>query len=75
MSVPVSSAPTASLTPAPPTLRQWVKAHDNWHTNALYRLAKTCTTFSVPLIPGVHRLLYWLHRAIAATWASTTRIV
>jgi acetyltransferase-like isoleucine patch superfamily enzyme len=28
----------------------------------------------MPVIPGAHRVLYLLHRSIASTWASTTRI-
>jgi acetyltransferase-like isoleucine patch superfamily enzyme len=55
-------------------LRQWVKARDNWFTDRLYRTLKAVTTIGFPVIPGVHRLLYILHRAIASTWASTTRI-
>jgi acetyltransferase-like isoleucine patch superfamily enzyme len=56
------------------TWRQWVKARDNWFTDTLYRSVKSCTTLSMPMIPGVHRLLYLLHRSIAAIWAATTRI-
>jgi acetyltransferase-like isoleucine patch superfamily enzyme len=54
--------------------RQWVKARDNWFTDALYRTVKACTTVSMPVIPGVHRVLYLLHRTIASIWASVTRI-
>ncbi len=66
-----SAAPSRSVATK---LRQWVKARDNWVSDTLFRTAKACTTASFPVIPGVHRLLYLLHRAIASTWASTTRI-
>jgi acetyltransferase-like isoleucine patch superfamily enzyme len=55
-------------------LRQWVKARDNWFTDTLYRTIKSGRTVSMPAIPGVHRVLYGLHRLIAATWANTTRM-
>jgi acetyltransferase-like isoleucine patch superfamily enzyme len=69
--VSTSVSPPRSLTTR---LRQWVKARDNWFTDALYRTAKACTTISMPVIPGVHRVLYLLHRTIALTWSGTTRI-
>jgi acetyltransferase-like isoleucine patch superfamily enzyme len=68
------SAPVFAAKSRTTSLRQWVKARDNWFTDTLYRTAKACTTVSMPVIPGVHRVLYLLHRAIASTWASTTRI-
>ena len=67
------SAPAA---PAASTLtwRQWVKARDNWVTNQLYRTAKAASVASLPVIPGVHRVLYTAHRAVASLSASVSRI-
>ncbi len=61
--------------PRPLTLRQWVKARDNPASAAIYRVACGMRSVSVPLIPGVHRMLYALHRALAHTWAEATRII
>jgi acetyltransferase-like isoleucine patch superfamily enzyme len=55
-------------------LRQWVKARDNWFTDTLYRAVKGTGRASVPAIPGVHRLLYIVHRTVASASANATRI-
>jgi hypothetical protein len=56
-------------------LRQWVKARNSPSAGRLYRIAKAVRSFSVPVIPLVHKSLYFLHRSIVITSANFKRIV
>jgi acetyltransferase-like isoleucine patch superfamily enzyme len=67
------SAPASPAMPAL-TWRQWAKARDNWCSRQLYRTAKAAAVVSMPVIPGVHRMLYAVHRSVASSWAGATRI-
>jgi serine acetyltransferase len=57
------------------SFRQWVKARDSRAARALYRLARALQVAAVPVIPGVHRGLYALHRLTAGGIANAKRIV
>jgi acetyltransferase-like isoleucine patch superfamily enzyme len=63
------------MSQAAATFRQWVKARDNPLADSLYRLAKGARSASVPVIPGVHRVLYMLHHAIVGVTANATRVL
>ena len=55
------------------SFRQWVKARDGHLADAIYRVAMAARCASMPVIPGVHRALYALHRGLANGWANFTR--
>lgn len=57
------------------TLRHWVKSRDGVVADALYRLVMALRTASVPVIPGLHRSLYALHRAVSGGLSTLTRVV
>ena len=57
------------------SLRQWVKARDSRLADVLYRTAHAARSAAIPVIPGVHTLLYALHRIVAGGIANTARIV
>ena len=56
------------------TLRHWVKRRDHPVSRLIYAAAKAARTFEVPVIPGLHRGLYQLHRAILAVVANLLRV-
>lgn len=57
------------------SVRRWIKARDNPVSDRLYRLAMSARTLSVPVVPGLHGVLYALHRAVTDTWANTKRVL
>ena len=56
------------------SFRHWVKRRDHAVSRLLYAGAKSVRTIEVPVIPGVHRALYQLHRGVAATIATLLRV-
>jgi acetyltransferase-like isoleucine patch superfamily enzyme len=56
------------------TLKHWVKRRDHPVSRLLYRLARAARTFEVPVIPGLHRALYHLHRGSLAALANLLRV-
>ncbi len=51
---------------SPNRLRQWVKARETPLARALYNLARWAQRASVPVVPGLHKALYFLHRQTAS---------
>lgn len=56
-------------------LRDWVKRRETPLARAAYSIAKGARTIQVPLIPGVHALLYALHHRVKAAFAFTLRAI
>lgn len=54
-------------------VRQWVKRRDDPLADAAYRLAKGARHASLPVVPGLHRMLYGFHRIVAGGWGYLTR--
>lgn len=57
------------------SLRQWIKAADTPLSAGLFRAIRSLRGMSMPVIPGVHIGLYYLHRSIVAGWANATRVL
>ncbi len=55
-------------------LRQWVKTGQSPVPRAVFRIAKTLRTSSIPVIPPIHAPLYALHRALSSTLGNLARI-
>ncbi|MGJ8669994.1 MAG: acyltransferase [Oceanococcus sp.] len=49
-------------------LARWAKHGDSRYARATARLYYELRYFTVPLIPGVHTLLYLLHRRLTGSW-------
>jgi len=47
---------------SPTGMRQWVKARETPYARALYNLARGMQRASIPVVPGLHKVLYFLHR-------------
>jgi acetyltransferase-like isoleucine patch superfamily enzyme len=56
------------------SLRHWVKRRDHPVSRLLYRLVRAGRSFEVPVIPGLHRGLYQLHRGIGAAVGTLLRV-
>ena len=52
----------------------YVKARKTPLARAIYRLVYGIRHFNVPVIPGVHSVLYSLHYGVTETWHNLTRI-
>ncbi len=57
------------------SLRQWIKAADTPLSAALNRAVRSARGMSVPVIPGVHLGLYYIHRSIVDGWSNFKRAV
>lgn len=56
------------------SLRHWVKRRDHPVSRLIYRLVRAGRAFEVPVIPGLHRGLYQLHRGIGAAVGALLRV-
>lgn len=56
------------------SLRRWIKSRDSRLADTIYRAIMAMRCASMPVIPGVHRVLYGLHRTGADLAANITRI-
>lgn len=57
------------------SLRQWIIAADTPVSAALKRVVRSARVLNVPVIPGVHIGLYYLHRSIVDGWSNLKRVV
>ncbi|MFM2423081.1 MAG: hypothetical protein RL291_1611 [Pseudomonadota bacterium] len=55
-------------------LRNWVKAGESPIAAALKTLVSSLRTASVPVVPGLHRALYGLHRSVSGGWSTFKRV-
>ena len=58
----------------PRGLKAWLKRGETPLARFLYRTAKGVLSFSMPVIPGVHKLLYKLSWAVYGLWTNFLRI-
>ena len=56
------------------SFKEWVKRRETPLARMLYSTIKGVMTFSMPVIPGVHRGLYFLSRQFWALWSGFLRI-
>ena len=56
------------------SFRHWIKRGDHPVARRLYRLIRAARTFEVPVIPGVHRALYQVHRGLGAALGTFLRV-
>ncbi|OUL58493.1 acyltransferase [Pseudoalteromonas ulvae] len=56
-------------------IKQWVKTNDSPQARFLRRFAHLILNPQIPVIPGVHSLLYLLHKLVLKLWQEGTRII
>ncbi len=66
---------TISLIEQSSRLRRWVKDRNSPAAWMLYRIATAMRSFSVPVVPFVHKPLYLLHRTLVVTSSNFKRVV